>query len=60
MREMKSPLAGVTPVIINSIQFAAGVIGIFLVDVFHRRRMVIFSTISLAVLTLVIGISDYL
>jgi len=58
MRELKSPLTNVTPVIINSIQFLAGVGGIFLVSVFERRSMVLFSTIVLALLNFAIGTAD--
>jgi hypothetical protein len=60
MRELKSPLANLTPVIINSIQMLAGIAGIFLITIFERRSMVLLSTIVLALLNFAIGTADFL
>lgn len=51
-------LADETPVIVNSVQLASGIIGIFLVSRLPRRRMIVYSTLSLAVINLAIGIVD--
>jgi hypothetical protein len=60
MIDLKSDFADDAPVIINSIQLAAGFAGIFLVTRLRRRLMVIFCTMALAVIVLIIGIADLL
>lgn len=58
MRELGSSLADQSPVIINSIQLVAGVVGIFLVGRCHRRSMLIVSTCLLCGLNVMIGVAD--
>jgi MFS family permease len=60
MNDLGSNLANETPVIVNSIQLGAGILGVFLVSRFQRRKMIIYSTLALAILIFIIGITDLL
>jgi hypothetical protein len=58
MRDLKSPLAPITPVIINSVQFASAFIGIVLSKYFGRRPLMQSATIFLCLINIAIGVSD--
>lgn len=49
-------LVYLTPIIINSVQLASGILGVFLVSRLPRRSMIVYSTISLAVINLAMAI----
>ena len=48
----------ITPVIINSVQLAANIVGIFLVQKRSRTSMLIISCWLMGVINLVIGVAD--
>lgn len=59
MKFMKSPYANVTPAIVNTIQLVAGLLGIIAVQKVSRFRLLVGSSCVLALLNMLIGITDY-
>lgn len=60
MRNLGSTLADIAPVVINGIQLISGIIGIFTVQYVDRYRLLLSSTLLLAILNFFIGITDVL
>ncbi len=53
-----SSLANETPLIVNSVQLASAMAGVFLANRLHKRRTIVYSTLSLAVINIIIAVVD--
>ncbi len=60
MIDAKSPLADISPLIINSVQFGSGLIGIFMASRFKRKLLVRYSTLVITFLMVLVGVADLL
>lgn len=59
MKLLKSPYADVTPAIVNTTQLIAGLLGIIAVQKVSRFRLIMGSSCVLALLNMLIAITDY-
>ncbi len=60
MTDAKSPLASISLLIINSVQFGSAVIGIFVASRFKRKLLVRYSTLVISFLMVLVGVADLL
>lgn len=59
MMDLESSYADITPVIVNGIQMIASLIGIITVQKVDRFKLILSSTFLLAILSALIGLTDY-
>jgi MFS family permease len=58
MKSLESPFANVSPAIINGIQLLAGIMGIYTVQRYGRFELMTAGIVLLAILNVVIGVTD--